>query len=147
MHSTIRRTILALAAVLALGTVPPALAADPGASGTKQQMVMQVSDGDPARWNLALNNIKNVQSELGRDNVELELVAYGPGISMLTMDSPVGERVAEAVKSGVRVVACENTMKGKKLSRADMLPSIGYVRAGVVELIEKQREGYAYIRP
>jgi intracellular sulfur oxidation DsrE/DsrF family protein len=51
------------------------------------------------------------------------------------------------MKSGIRVVACENTMHGKKLTKADMLPDIGYVRAGVVELIEKQKEGYAYIRP
>jgi intracellular sulfur oxidation DsrE/DsrF family protein len=44
-------------------------------------------------------------------------------------------------------VACENTMKAQKLVYADMLPKIGYVPAGVVELMKKQREGYAYIRP
>ena len=146
MHAIIRRAILAFSAILALGALQPAIAAD-AAAKPKARMVMQVSDADPARWNLALNNLHNVQNELGRDNVELEVVAYGPGIDMLKMDSPVGNRVAEAVKGGIRVVACENTMHGKKLTKGDMLPTIGYVRAGVVELMEKQREGYAYIRP
>ena len=143
MHRAIRNAILALAAILALGAVP-GWAAD---SAAKHRMVMQVSDGDPARWNLALNNLTNVQKELGPGNTDLEVVAYGPGISMLKMDSPVGNRIAEAMKSGIRVVACENTMHGKKLTKADMLPDIGYVRAGVVELIQKQKQGYAYIRP
>lgn len=147
MHRAIHRAVLALAAIFALAIAPAASAADPGANAGKHRMVMQVSDGDPSRWNLALNNLKNVQKELGRDNVDLEVVAYGPGISMLKMDSAVGNRVAEAMKGGIKVVACENTMHGQKLTKADMLPDIGYVRAGVVELIEKQKEGYAYIRP
>ena len=145
MTSRIRRTVLATAAALALAYIHPATAAD-GANG-RERMVMQVSDADPARWNLALNNMRNVQSSLGAENVDLEIVAYGPGISMLKMDSTVASRIAEAAKSGIRVVACENTMHAQKLTRADMLPGIGYVPAGVVELMRKQHEGYAYIRP
>lgn len=142
------RHLLAAAAVLAMLAGPAAaFAADQSPKSAKHRIVMQVSDGDAARWNLALNNMQNVQAELGRDNVEAEIVAYGPGIGMLKMDSSVGPRIDAALKNGVRVVACENTMDKQKLTKADMLPSIGYVRAGVVELIEKQREGYAYIRP
>ena len=61
--------------------------------------------------------------------------------------SPVAQRVSAALKSGVKVVACENTMKAMKLTYNDMLPDIGYVPAGVVELMQKQQQGYAYIRP
>lgn len=140
--------LVAAAAVLAILAAPaPARAADAAAKAGKHRIVMQVSDGDAAKWNLALNNMENVQAELGRDNVEAEIVAYGPGIGMLKMDSPVGPRVDAAVKNGVRIVACENTMTKLKLPKADMLPNISYARAGVVELMEKQREGYAYIRP
>jgi intracellular sulfur oxidation DsrE/DsrF family protein len=38
-------------------------------------------------------------------------------------------------------------MTNTKTTKADMLPKIGYVKAGVVELMEKQRAGWAYIRP
>ena len=109
------------------------------------KVVMQVSDNDPGKWNLALNNAKNVQKDL--KGAQIEIVAYGPGIGMLKADSEVAGRVAEAVDSGVKIVACGNTMKGQKLTKEDMNPKIGYVQAGVVELMDRQTQGYTYIRP
>lgn len=112
------------------------------------RLVLQVSDADPAKWNLALNNASNVQAEFGGPAaVDVEIVVYGPGIGMLKAGSPAGDRVASALKSGVRVVACENTMHGQKLTPADMLPAIGYVPSGVGELVKKQQQGWAYVRP
>ena len=119
-----------------------------GAAGKKRQgLVIQVSDNDPAKWNLALNNAKNVQDDLGAANVDIEIVAYGPGISMLKLESPTGSRIAEAMKANIKIVACENTMHGQKLTKDDMLGGIGYVNAGVVEIMKKQSEGWAYLRP
>lgn len=123
-------------------------AADVPASQTgMEKIVFQVSEANPKTWNLALNNAKNVQQELGAKNVDVEIVVYGPGIGMLKFDSAVANRIDEAVEAGVKVVACENTMKAQKLSKDDMLASVGFVPAGVVELMKKQKEGYAYIRP
>jgi intracellular sulfur oxidation DsrE/DsrF family protein len=113
----------------------------------RNRVVIQVSDGDASKWNLALNNARNLQSDLGATNVEIEIVAYGPGIGMLKLDSPVGNRIGEAKDAGVKVMACENTMKAQKLVRADMLSGIGYVGAGVVEIMQRQQEGWAYLRP
>src|ERR1700745_308731 len=126
-----RRQFLALAApsvAVAVCDSSPALAqAAPG----KNRVVMQVSDGEPAKWNLALNNARNLQADLGAANVEIEIVAYGPGLGMLKRASPVAARVDEALTSGVKIVACENTMRAQKVNQADMLSSIGYVGAGV----------------
>ena len=108
---------------------------------------MQVSDNDTGKWNLALNNARNLQSDLGAQNVEIEIVAYGPGIAMLKTDSVVGNRIGEALGSGVKVAACENTMHGQKLAKPDMLDGIGYVKAGVVEIMQRQQQGWSYIRP
>ena len=113
----------------------------------KEKVVFQVSDGDPMKWNLALNNMKNVQDALGKDNVDVELVAYGPGIGMLKAESTTGNRVNDAVAAGVKVVACEVTMHAQKLTKDDMLASIGYVPGGVIELMKREKEGWAYIRP
>ena len=113
----------------------------------KEKVVFQVSEADPKKWNLALNNAKNVQDEIGKDKVDIEIVVYGPGIGMLKLDSEVAQRIDQSLESGMKIVACENTMKTQKLTRADMLPNVAYVPAGVVELMKKQKEGYAYIRP
>ncbi|MEO7009241.1 MAG: DsrE family protein [Caldimonas sp.] len=147
MRPTSRR-LFALGTGLAAAAValPAAHAASSG-TPTRNKVVFQVSDGDPSKWNLALNNVRNMQTELPDEESDIEVVAYGPGIGMLKGDSPVAHRVVETLKHGVKVVACENTMRGQKLVYADMLPDIGYVPAGVVELVRKQQQGYAYIRP
>jgi len=113
----------------------------------KQRLVIQMSDDQPAKWNLALNNAKNVQEDLGADKVEIEIVAYGPGIGMLKADAAVNGRITEAAKAGIKVVACENTMRNQKLAKGDMHPDISYAPSGVTEIMARQREGWAYIRP
>ena len=134
-------SIMAAATLNMLGCVQQPVHAE------KQKVIFQVSDSDPKKWNLTLNNVKNVQHDIGKDNVDIEIVAYGPGIGMLKLDSEVGNRITEAAGSGVKVVACGNTMTTQKLTKEDMLPNLGYVKAGVVELMQKQHEGYAIIRP
>ena len=135
--STLRRGALVLGCSLLLA----------GAAWAEEKVIFQVSDAGPAKWNLTLNNARNVQADVGADKVQVEIVAYGPGIGMLKADSAVAQRVADALGKGVKVVACENTLKAQKLTRADMQANIGYVPAGVVELMRKQQEGWAYIRP
>ncbi|MFZ2649107.1 MAG: hypothetical protein WA210_03275 [Burkholderiaceae bacterium] len=139
-------TLYASLTALLMAPLAP-VKAQAGGAGKPHKVVFQVSDADPAKWNLALNNASNVQQDLGKDNVAIEIVAYGPGIGMLKLDSVVGTRVAEAMRSGTSIVACVNTMTKQKLSRDDMLSKIGYVEAGVVQLMKRQEEGYAYIRP
>jgi hypothetical protein len=89
----------------------------------------------------------NAQKELGADKVLVEIVAFGPGIGMLKFDAVTANRVNDAIKSGVKVVACENTMGAQKLVKADMNQSISYVPAGVIEIMNRQNEGWAYVRP
>jgi intracellular sulfur oxidation DsrE/DsrF family protein len=144
-----RRLVFAAFAAAILSFALPATADQAKArpSAGREKVIFQVSDADPAKWNLALNNAKNVQQDIGGKGADIEIVAYGPGIGMLKMESVVATGVGEAIASGVKIVACENTMHAQKLGRDDMLSRIGYVKAGVVELMRRQREGYAYIRP
>jgi uncharacterized protein len=113
----------------------------------KQKVIFQVSDADPAKWALALNNAQNVQTELGKENVLVEIVAYGPGLGMLKAESKVEGRLAQALEANVGLIACENTMHNTKTTKADMYSGISYVTAGVTHLMKRQREGWAYIRP
>ncbi|MDP3356541.1 MAG: DsrE family protein [Polaromonas sp.] len=147
-----RRTLLQVGLVSTITLSAPFLIAahaqGTGAAGQKRhKLIIQISDNDPAKWNLALNNAKNVQDDVGASNVDIAIVAYGPGIGMLRLESPTGARVADAMKANVRVVACENTMRAQKITKDDMLPAISYVPAGVTEIMKRQGEGWAYLRP
>ena len=119
----------------ALALPAASLAAD------KSKVVIQVSTNDAATWNLALNNAKNIQKDLGKDNVDLEIVAFGPGINMLKAESEVSNRIIEAVDSGAQVMACQNTMRNMKLNKEDMNAKISYDPSRVVEIMQRQQQG------
>jgi len=138
---------LGLAAWLAFALAPAAaLAADAApAAGAPQRAVFQVNEDDSRKWNTVLANINNVQEELGK--VEITLVAIGPGLGMLKADALTANRVLDAMAAGVRFVACGNTMKSLNLTKDDMIDGISYAKAGYVEVMRLQQQGYAYIRP
>jgi hypothetical protein len=140
-----RLASLFAALVFVWGLAVDSIAADKPKA--KERVVLQVSDDNPKTWNQALNVIENLQQAYGRENVDVKLVALGYGIGILTLDSPNGGRVQDALKSGAQVAACEVTMRRRKLSRDDMLPNISYVPAGVVEIIQLQKQGWSVLRP
>ncbi len=139
-----RRSFTALASMALLA---PLGGRAQGKAAERYKVVLQVSDADPAKWNLALNNARNIQHDLGKDNVQIEIVAYGPGLPMLKADSKVHDRLAQALDSSIGLMACENTMRNTQVSKGEMYPGIAYVDAGVVHIMKRQREGWAYIRP
>jgi uncharacterized protein len=143
----LKRTVLTGLLSATLLVAARAQSTDSPSQKPQKKIAIQMSDNDPVKWNLALSNAKNVQDELGAANVEIEIVAFGPGIQMLKLDSAVNSRIGEASKAGVKVLACENSMRNLKVSKDDIAPTVGYVPAGVVHLMRRQTEGWAYLRP
>ena len=139
-----RRSLLTL---LGLGAAAAPALAQQKKSAAKHRVIFQVSDNDPARWQLALSNARNVQTDLGKENVQIEIVAYGPGIEMMKAESKVAGGLAGALDTSVGLIACENTMENTKVTRDEMYGGIAYVKAGVTHIMKRQREGWAYIRP
>jgi len=131
---------------IALTAAFPALAQQKKPAA-KQRVVIQVSDNDPAKWTLALNNARNIQADLGKDNVLVEIVAYGQGLEMMKAESKVADRLAAALDSNVGLLACENTMHNSKVNQADIAGGVKFVPAGVTHIMKRQAEGWAYIRP
>lgn len=135
---------MGLAAAMAAFVAAPGVMAQQSA---RLGVVIQVSDDDQKTWNQALNVVRNIQAEYGKDKVDVEVVVFGNGIGLLRDESPLANRIEDTLASGAAVVMCENTMRARKVTKDDMLPKIGYVKAGVVEIIERQRAGWAVLRP
>ena len=117
------------------------------AVGTPKGVVIQVSEADPAKWQMALINALNVRKAYGDLPVGVEIVAYGPGLKMLGEDSTVAAGLDEARKHGVKLLACGNTMNMTGTRRDQLNHGVEVVPAGIVEIMERQQEGYAYVRP
>lgn len=139
-----RRIALLAGAGLSLATARMAHAQGTVQAG-KERVVIQVSTPEQRLWNQAFNYLANLREVYGDGNVELEIVALGLGIGVLQLESTQGPRAADALQAGVHVSACEISMRRQKLKREDMLPNIGFVPAGLGQIIKRQREGWAYI--
>lgn len=113
----------------------------------KYHVVMHVTDSNTLKWNTVLNNAGNIQQDLGKDNVTIEIVTHGPGIDMLKAESAVGPRLAQALDRNIALLACENTMRNAKVTKDDMYGGISYVRSGVTHILLRQTEGWLYLRP
>ncbi len=119
-------------------------------SHTKNKLVIQVSTDDPRTQKIALNNAVNLQKLYGIDNIIIEIVAYGPGLGLLTEKSIMASRVTSLAMQDITFSACGNTMKkvAKKTGKMpELLEGVGQVTAGVARIMELQQQGYAYIRP
>jgi len=140
-----KRRIALLSAAGAAVAATEAARAQASSIPGRERVVVQVSMPDPRMWNQALNYVENLREIYGTERIEIELVALGHGIGVLKLDSTQATRIADALKAGVQVSACEVTMRRQKLTRDDMLPNLGYVPGGLVQIIRRQREGWAYI--
>ena len=141
---------LALALALTLASTTGALA-----EGVTHYLAIHVDQNDPKVMNMALNNVQNVTKyyESIGDSVEIELVAYGPGLMMFVEGkSPVADRIStiSLELDNVTFAACGNThrkMSEKAGHDIAIMDEAGMVPAGVVRLMELQEQGYAYARP
>jgi intracellular sulfur oxidation DsrE/DsrF family protein len=118
-------------------------------------LVLQVNTNEPATMNLALNNATNVAQyykDLGEE-VEIEVVTFGPGLHMLRDDtSPVKARI-KAIKESTPAIsfkACGNTQENMhKVENKEIpiIPEATVVKSGVVRVMELQEQGWTYVRP
>ena len=150
------RGILQLATiVLALGL--PALSSAGVAAEKPHRVTIQVDQNDPDVMNLALNNASNVidyYRNKGED-VQVEVVAYGPGLNMLRDDtSPVKDRIKQlkelAFPSSISFSACNVTKQGMEKREGHaitLVPQASLVPSGVVRLMELQEQGWNYVKP
>ena len=144
---------LATVALLSIVFAASAIAAD-----TKRHRVaIQVNQNDPQVMNLALNNATNVLEYYRGKNeeVEVDIVTYGPGLHMLRADtSPVQDRIKRlkemAFPGKVQFSACNNTKQGMEKTEGhaiSVVPDATIVPSGVVRLMELQERGWSYVRP
>ena len=132
-----------VAVLLGMATAPQTFADQTA----KKRIVFHVTENDPQKWNIVLNNAGNVQADFGKENVIIEIVTHGPGIEMLKAESKVTARLAAAMDNSIGLFACENTMRNAKVTKADMYSGISYAPSGVTHIIKRQGEGWHYLRP
>jgi intracellular sulfur oxidation DsrE/DsrF family protein len=143
----------AVIAVMAMAFASAGVAAD----GKPHHIAIQIDQNDPQVMNLVLNNATNVIEYFRGKNedVDVDIVAYGPGLHMLRADtSPVQDRIKrlkDMVFPGkIQFSACNVSKQGMEKTEGhaiSILPDATVVPSGVVHLMELQEQGWSYVRP
>ena len=116
----------------------------------EKKVVLQISDADPSKQTLVLNVASNLIKFYGPDKVDVEIVAFGPGLRLMFADNVNAERIDGLDNNGVRFAACMNTVsKMTKLlgKEPDLNPHAVHVEAGVVRILDLTSQGYQLVKP
>lgn len=117
---------------------------------TEHRVIIQINTDDPRTQDMALSNIVNLQKHYGIDNIVIEVVAYGPGLHMVTSKSPILQRITSLMQSDVVFTACGNTINTIHETtglKPVVIDGVGSVKTGVARIIERQEQGWSYFRP
>lgn len=116
---------------------------------TNYKVIFHINESD--KWNTILNNVSNLLKAFSKEQVEIIVLANGESVRYYESEPISTNDHAQAMKElsekGVHFVACNNALKGRKIAKDALYPFIETVPAGVQELVIRQHEGYAYIKP
>jgi uncharacterized protein len=111
----------------------------------EHKIVFQLTSGDTTVHKMLVRQLGNVL--VAAPNSKVEVVCHGPGIAMLTsLTTIVHPKIIDLKKKGIEFVVCENTLAERKVSKTEIIPEAGFVKAGIIEIVKKQEEGWSYIR-
>lgn len=138
-------TVLALGMLGASATGGRAhAAAQAPAPAQRHRVLFALTSPEEADWNLTMGNIRNLLKLL--PDAEVEVVSYGPGIMMVAKTSSVAAEITALEAQHVKFMACQNAMRARKLTVADLVEGVTPVPAGIVEVVTKEEEGWTYIK-
>lgn len=122
-----------------------------GDSMAEHKLVLQISDDDPGTQTRVLNVAKNMRKAFGHSNIDIEIVAFGPGLKLLFEKNKNKDRIDGLALGGVNFTACSNTIAGmtRKMGHAPVLheSAISLKRPGVQRIVELVEQGYTLVRP
>lgn len=115
-------------------------------------VILQVSQADPSRYSLALDIANNLSKHYGgQDMVDIQIIAFGPGVPMLFEGDNVNQaRIESLVEHGVRFYVCGNTLdtlERRDGKRPGVLSGVETVQTGVAYMIDQIQRGYTHVHP
>jgi len=113
--------------------------------GSQHKIVFQLTTADTVFHIALMKQLDNI-IKIAPDS-KLEIVCHGPGLEMLMKQKCIVAPSIEAFrKRGVEFVACEFSLKQRKVEKSQIIASAGFVEAGIIEIVSKQEKGWSYIK-
>ena len=112
------------------------------------KVIFHIDEND--KWNLLLKNVSNLLNATDGEEVYIEVLANSEAVKYYAPSQNFNadiETMKNLHKKGVKFVACNNALAAHGIQKENIIEFVDVVPAGVLELVKKQNEGYAYIKP
>ena len=111
----------------------------------KHKVVIQLTSSDTLVQKAVVKQIHNLLT--AAPNTKVEVVCHNNGITFLTKaQTQQGGKIKELSDKGIDFVACQNTMRERKISREQLVETCRVVPAGVLEIVQKEEKGWSYLK-
>ena len=102
-----------------------------------------------SKWGLLLRNVQNLTKAIDLKSSRIEVLANSKAVEFYAGATQNEDTILmkKLAHSGIRFVACNNALKGMGIQMQQLPQFVEVVPVGVLELIEKQAENFAYIKP
>jgi intracellular sulfur oxidation DsrE/DsrF family protein len=109
------------------------------------KIIFQLTTNDTMAHKALMKQLNNITTVA--PTTKIEIVCHGPGLEMLiTENSIVHQKIKQLSAIGVSFIACEFSMKERNVPQDKIIPEAGYVKAGIIEIVSKQEQGWSYIK-
>lgn len=110
-----------------------------------RKIVMQLTSGDTTVHKMLMKQLSNIMTVA--PDTKIEVVCHGPGLTILVESKTiVGQKIQESKSKGVDFVACQYSMTERKVNESELVKEARIVEAGIIEVVDKQNAGWAYIK-
>ena len=131
--------LLAFLALASIGTISAQ------AGGPSHRIVFQVASADTLEHKMLMRQLNNALATA--PDASIEVVCHGPGLDMILGDRTIVHKAISALKErGIQFLACENSLKERKIARDLVIAEAGSVPAAIIHIVERQVEGWSYIK-
>ena len=113
-----------------------------------RKLIFSIDSADPKIINHVLSTVNNVMKFYRPENTEVIVVAYSQGIKALLKkdNKAIRTRIEALMTYDVEFIACGNSMRTLKIDKKLLIDDISYATAGIVEIIERQLQGFVYTK-
>jgi len=116
------------------------------AQTTPYNVVFDLTSKDTASHKTVIRWINGITST--NPAAQLEVVLYGQAVGMVVKDRSVVADALRQISSNKNVVftVCAASLKRHKIDQSQLLPGITVVPDGIYRIVERQKEGWGYIK-
>jgi intracellular sulfur oxidation DsrE/DsrF family protein len=142
------RRVLPLLAVLVASVF--FVSAPHAAAAKKHHILLQWTEADTVGQWAMTKHVGNLLDDLGQDNVQLEVIAYGPATFAVSTSRPQtlqAKAIEDLTKRGVTFHVCHHAMDLLGVKDSELQPSVTPVKGAMWYIASKYDAGWQILRP